>query len=242
LYNTGTLRARLVFQWDGGWNDHWSFNGLSLNTPYRVEIKFDANTDTWAWRLDGVNQPNNMDNSDPVTSEGTMVAGRPIDGNRLYLGHPGWGPESYTVCMDRMAIDTASWPADSGGGNGSGVNTTGTNLTEVNMTVSANRNDIDFRFSYPLSASKGTARTDVSQFQVRSPVPLAAIHQNITYLAQQIRDNDPYWLGPDCGLYMANEITVLNDTIIRFAVNISENEQFAYRFAFDTTVFGSCYQ
>jgi hypothetical protein len=122
------------------------------------------------------------------------------------------------------------------------TNATNLNQTAVQMLTSANSGNIDFRFTYPLSASKGMARTEISEFQVRSAVPLAAIHKNITYLADRIRSNDPYDLGPECGRYMANEITILNNTIIRFAVNLTENGQYVYQFAFDTTVSGSCYQ
>jgi hypothetical protein len=114
--------------------------------------------------------------------------------------------------------------------------------SRVNVTVVLSTRDTTFFLQYPILVSHRTSRNELLHFQYAEPVPFSRIHENVTFLAQEILNNDPYDLSANCNSYMANQIDVLNSTIIRFTVNITDDEKYAYQFAVNATVTGSCSQ
>jgi len=107
---SGNLKFFLISYHDGAWNKYVGFPTLSLDTRYRVEVKWDATNDHWAWKIDGVNQPNDQDASDPVTTEGNLTSTHPTDTDYIILGNSGWDQDAdTTICYDLIAIDDADW-------------------------------------------------------------------------------------------------------------------------------------
>lgn len=51
----GNLKFRLRLYNNGGWTNYIS-TAISLNTWYKIDIKYDNVNNTWQWRLDGVSQ------------------------------------------------------------------------------------------------------------------------------------------------------------------------------------------
>lgn len=104
----GVLRFSLSCYHDGNYNGYDSLTALSLNTRYRVEVKWDSANDVWAWRIDDVDQPNNVDSTSPVTSEGTLTSTHRTNIDKLRVGV--W--QHRTACtyyVDNIAIDDADW-------------------------------------------------------------------------------------------------------------------------------------
>jgi hypothetical protein len=83
---------------------------LSLDTKYRIEVKWDATNDAWAWRVDGVDQPNNIDASFPITSEGTLTSTHVVDSGILLLGTGLLSSlGSAILYYDRVFVSTSDW-------------------------------------------------------------------------------------------------------------------------------------
>jgi len=128
LYNSsGTLRLQLVAYYDGSYHSFNSVTVLSLDTRYIVELKWDSTNDVWAWRINGVDQPNNVDSVDPITSEGTLSGSHTSDFQRIYTGISGAGgvPVWY---LDNLYIGDG-WQHYCEGSAAATVSTTG-NLTK----------------------------------------------------------------------------------------------------------------
>ena len=106
---SGHLVFGLVPKHDGSYNYYYGFPILSLNTLYRIEVKWDATNDHWAWEIDGVNQPNDQDTSSPVTTEGNLTLTHPTDCSNLLIGNANSQDADSTVYYDLIAIDDADW-------------------------------------------------------------------------------------------------------------------------------------
>jgi hypothetical protein len=52
--NTGQLRFNLRIYNNTAWNDY--YYNISLNTWYKIDIKYDDTTNTWQWRVNGISQ------------------------------------------------------------------------------------------------------------------------------------------------------------------------------------------
>jgi hypothetical protein len=52
--SSGELRINLRLYNDGSWNNN--FYNISLNTWYRIDIKYDDINNTWEWKVDGTTQ------------------------------------------------------------------------------------------------------------------------------------------------------------------------------------------
>ena len=111
---SGNLRFRFTISRDGStWISHYSINTVSVDTLYRIEIKYDADNDAWAWRIDGVDQPNDIDSSDPIESEGTLTTGRKDDIRQLYVGADISDSGSAITCyIDNVVVNTEEWIGD----------------------------------------------------------------------------------------------------------------------------------
>lgn len=108
LYQTGgNLYFRVQSNHDGSPNYYNSLSTISLNTRYRIEVKWDATNDLWAWRIDGVDQPNDQDGSDPVESEGALTSTHKTNTKRIQVG--GNETETITFYSDLIACDDAAW-------------------------------------------------------------------------------------------------------------------------------------
>lgn len=106
MQNSGNLR---MYVWhDGSSNTYDSLTNCSADTLYRVECKWDTTNDVWAWRIDGVDQPNNVDGSDPVESEGTLSSTHASNLERILLGHHSQNT-GLTVYFDNVAVDKTGW-------------------------------------------------------------------------------------------------------------------------------------
>jgi len=105
----GALQFQVVSYHDGTSNVYTGFPTPTLNTRYRIEIKWDNDNNLWAWRIDGVNQPNDQDNSDPVETEGILSATHLTDLKYITCGSNTGGGKAYTAYYDLVAIDDADW-------------------------------------------------------------------------------------------------------------------------------------
>ena len=106
LLNSGVLR--LIAYHDGTSNNHDSLAALSVDTEYRVEVKWDSGNNVYAWRIGDVDQPNNVDSSDPISSEGTLTSTHATTLERLRVGLQ-VSNRNTLVYFDNIAIDDADW-------------------------------------------------------------------------------------------------------------------------------------
>lgn len=113
-YLGGNLRIQINCYHDGSSNIYNSIPILVEDTEYRVEVKWDTDDGKWAWRLDGVNQPNNIDSLDPITSDGTLI-GSPNDVHEVFIGSL---PTAITATyyIDNIGTDIDGWIGDRGTG------------------------------------------------------------------------------------------------------------------------------
>ena len=116
---SGNLKFRMGSYHDGNIHYYYSFPNLSLNTRYRVEIKWDATNNLWAWKIDGVNQPNDQDASDPVTTEGNLTGTHAINCDQITIG--GYATVNMTIYCDLIAIDDADWVGAESGNAPTGI-------------------------------------------------------------------------------------------------------------------------
>ncbi len=88
--------------------DYSSLGTPAVGTKYRIEVKWDITNNVWAWKIDGVAQKNNVDATDPVTSEGTLADGHATHFTRFRLGTNS-ASEAYawTVYYDKVSIGAA---------------------------------------------------------------------------------------------------------------------------------------
>lgn len=103
------LELRLECSHTGSATDYYYLsNPISLNTLYRVEVKWDATNNVWAWRVNGVDQPNDQDGTAPITSEGTLTNTHATDIGQVRCGleNPA---AAMTVYFDLIAFDDADW-------------------------------------------------------------------------------------------------------------------------------------
>lgn len=108
----GTLYFQIAVYHDGTENEYTSLNSISLDTRYRIEVKWDVTNDVWAWRIDGADQPNDQDASDPVTSEGILTDTHATNLANFRVGGVAFGAYSssaMTSYIDLIAIDGAGW-------------------------------------------------------------------------------------------------------------------------------------
>jgi len=82
----GNLRFNGACFEDGNQNNYYSNVVVLLNTHYRFEIKWDSTNNVWAWRINGVDQPNNVDADYPITSEGTLSDTHITDAGSIVVG------------------------------------------------------------------------------------------------------------------------------------------------------------
>jgi len=106
---SGTLKLRINVYNDDIGQEYDSLTAIALDTRYRVEVKWDITNNLWAWRLDGVNQPNDVDASDPVESEGVNISVRGLD--EVSIGHNVASNAGVTY-FDRYGISTTGWIGD----------------------------------------------------------------------------------------------------------------------------------
>jgi hypothetical protein len=113
----GVLKAQLVSRYDGNWHSFNSFAELSLDTRYRVEVKWDstAGVDEWSWKLDGVVQPNNQDSTYPVTTEGTLETGHRPNVEHPFVGTMWTLSGNMTTYFDLFALDDSDWVGPANG-------------------------------------------------------------------------------------------------------------------------------
>jgi len=111
----GNLYIQVDSYHDGGSNVYTSVTTLSTDMNYRIEVKWDATDNKWAWRINNINQPNNIDGSDPITTEGTLTSTHPTDIREIFVGSlPAAITATYYV--DNIGVDIDGWIGDIGTG------------------------------------------------------------------------------------------------------------------------------
>ena len=108
-----TYRIQIFAYYDGSFHSYQTINAISLGSVYRVEIKWDADNNAWAWKVNGVAQPNNIDSSDPVESEGTLTDTHKVEISKLLVGLVDRN-NSAVVYIDNVDIHTAGWMGSPG--------------------------------------------------------------------------------------------------------------------------------
>ncbi len=104
----GTFPITLKCYHDGGINSYEALSPLVVGTKHRIEVKWDSTNNVWAWRLDGVNQPNDQDGTDPVESEGVLSNTHETQLDQIYCGLQNQS-HAMTMYYDLVAIDDADW-------------------------------------------------------------------------------------------------------------------------------------
>ena len=107
--DNGDLEILMLSYYDGSGHELKSIAHLSTGVKYRVEVKWDTTNDLWAWRLDGVDQPNNTDGTDPVESEGALTTNNGAD--EVEVGQLTTG-NAAVIYIDRFALSTTGWIGD----------------------------------------------------------------------------------------------------------------------------------
>ena len=112
LYKNGSgdLQFYFISSHDGLYNDYYGFDTPTLNTRYSLEVKWDATNESWAWKINGVNQPNDQDSSNPVTTEGNLTDSYPTDAGLIILGS--LENTSATYYIDLVACNDITWVGD----------------------------------------------------------------------------------------------------------------------------------
>lgn len=105
----GSVYFNCYCSYDGSGHDFYSLLPVSLNTQYRIEVKWDATNNVWAWKIDDIAQPNNIDDSDPITSEGTLSGAHETDCKYINVGNYTNNAYSFTAYYDLIAIDDVDW-------------------------------------------------------------------------------------------------------------------------------------
>ncbi len=105
---SGSLKLRMRSFHNGSSNYYAALTTISLDTFYRVEVKWDITNNVWAWKIDGVAQPNDQDVSDPITSEGILSSTHVTDIDNIRLGGQS-GDNAWQGYFDNFAIDDADW-------------------------------------------------------------------------------------------------------------------------------------
>ena len=107
IYNNGgTLELRISSYHDDLLNSYTALTAISLNTRYRLEIKWDTTNNLWAWRLNDVDQPNNTDGTDPVESEGALASNRGSD--EVSIGQT-VAANAAVLYFDRYGVHPTAW-------------------------------------------------------------------------------------------------------------------------------------
>jgi hypothetical protein len=107
-------RFVIVAYHDDSYNEYESIGTFSVNTKYCIEAKWDATNGYWAWKIDGVAQPNNIDGTSPVTSEGTLTGGA-TDTGPITCGIQDYGSSpGGTVYLDNVTVNDSDWVGPSG--------------------------------------------------------------------------------------------------------------------------------
>jgi len=101
-------QLRCYANYNGSGAIYISFTSIAADTLYRVDWKWDATNDAWGWKLNGVAQPNNIDASDPVESEGTLINTHPTNTKYFHIGARACGSAA-TVYMDNIQLATDGW-------------------------------------------------------------------------------------------------------------------------------------
>ena len=117
---SANLYFKLNAYHNGSANNYQSLADISIGTRYRVELMWNATANTWAWKIDGVAQPNNVDGSDPVESEGTLTDTHATTVDAWAIGQVDQEDgAALTAYYDLFAIDDADWvgaePGPAGG-------------------------------------------------------------------------------------------------------------------------------
>jgi len=138
LYNFGgSIHFQGYVYRDGvSYNAYYSLNTVSIDTPYRIEVRYDATNNKWGWRIDGVNQPNDVDASDPVSSDGTLLPGRKDDIRTINVGPRTGESGGDIICyFDNISLDTRGWIGDQG--TGTTTSTSSSTSTTSSSTTSS---------------------------------------------------------------------------------------------------------
>ncbi len=109
LYDdNGTFKIQAGVFRDGSSATYYSQIGSAvINTPYILEFMWDAAAETWAWRIDGVPQPNDIDGTDPVESDGALTTGHGDRITRLVFGayDNSAGAPAFVICQDNLELN-----------------------------------------------------------------------------------------------------------------------------------------
>lgn len=96
IQTAGALNLRFQY-YSGGASQNTAEVGVSLNTWYRVEYKYDVTNMLWEWELDGVSQ-----------ASGALSAATKTP-NRMRIGGSSNGSAQSTVYNDLAVWDNTNW-------------------------------------------------------------------------------------------------------------------------------------
>jgi hypothetical protein len=114
--NGGGLAFILNSKHDGTNNFYQGFPTVTVGTRYRLEFKWDATANKWAWKIDGWSQPNDQDFTDPVTLEGDLTSTHLTTVGIVFLGAPASVNQAAgETHYDRVVMDDSTWVGNSGG-------------------------------------------------------------------------------------------------------------------------------
>lgn len=87
-----------------------AFNYLSTDTLYTIETRYDRMALEWEWKINGVLQPNNIDDSAPVTSPGTIHSAYWDDYHDLLrIGTDASGWITFNAYVDNWQWSSCGW-------------------------------------------------------------------------------------------------------------------------------------
>lgn len=115
----GTTRFEITMETDGTgthlWLSHeggleYQFGYLSTDTLYTIETRYDRVALEWEWRINGVLQPNNVDDSSPVTSPGIIdVSKQDLYFDKIRIGTDAFGWTSFIAYVDNYQWSSCGW-------------------------------------------------------------------------------------------------------------------------------------
>lgn len=97
------------FQWAGiSTGFKRAFNAITLDTKYTIEIRYDIPALEWEWKIDGVLQPNDEDDSAPVTSPGSITEANAKLHDKLRIGP--YSQSGNLICyIDNWQWSSCDW-------------------------------------------------------------------------------------------------------------------------------------
>ena len=109
-HTSGVIKWQFRVNEDGTLSFMDAGDTVSLDTPYRIEMKYKPSDDTWEWKVDDTSKAN-----------GSLTSSHPTVANTLWIGIVEGAPDANAVIyMDLIAIDDSEYPGEETAGGGGG--------------------------------------------------------------------------------------------------------------------------